>query len=77
MARGGDSIDVSIAGDEQAVVVSAMPSGTATSAHLDASTDALVDLLTRTAAVCTVTLPAISLRIPALVELRRRERSPG
>jgi len=77
MARGGDSIDVSIAGDEQSVVVSATPSGAAISATLDASTDSLVDLLARSAAVCTVTLTAISLRIPALVELRRRERSPG
>jgi hypothetical protein len=77
MARGGDHVHVSIAGDEQSAVVTATPSGSRQSQGLDSSTDSLADLLARTGAACSVTPTEISLRIPALLELRRRERNPG
>src|SRR5262245_18053963 len=74
MARGGDRVDVHITGDDQFVMLHAEPSGSNASPRVDANTDSLVELTACTGAVCHVSHGGVSLRIPALLELRRRER---
>jgi len=74
MARGGDRVDVHIVGDDEFVMLRAEPTGSNGSPRVDTSTDSLADLAVRTGAVCNVSDSGVSVRIPALVELRRRER---
>jgi hypothetical protein len=73
-ARGGDRVDVHIMGDDQFVMLRAEPTGSNPSPRVDGNADSLAELVARTGAVCNVSDSGVSLRIPALLELRRRER---
>ena len=77
MARDGDRVDIRITGDDQSVRLTLEPSGSESLARVDVSTDSLVDLTGRSGAVCDISDAAITIRIPALLELRRREREVG
>jgi hypothetical protein len=69
LARGAHRVDVSIGGDEQLVTVTALGS------RFRAASDPIAELLVRTDAMFDASESALTLRLPTLVDIRRRGRA--